>query len=116
MESSVSTATNKIAAIPRARPRTFMVAGNAMIPAPIMVVDKLNTAPVKEAPSASPWEKLLLSAFFVKSGVFSSTMRTETESFLDFRDELLDLLWVLIVMVRICRKMESWKWNFMKES
>lgn len=111
MESSERTATNRIAAIPRARPRTFMVAGNAMMPAPIMVVDKLKTAPVNEAPLASWWEKLLLSdsAFLgINRGVFSSMMLTETASFLDF----LDFFWVLVVMVQLkfWAAMESSKW------
>lgn len=101
IERSVRTATSTIAAMPTARPRTFMVAGNAMMPAPMMVVDKLKTAPVKEAPFSSPWEKLLLSALCVNRGVFSSMMRTETASFLGFFEEFLAFLWVLVVMPQI---------------
>jgi hypothetical protein len=48
-----------------------MVAGKAMIPAPTIVVDKLNTAPVKEAPfnSSKPTSSCLLG----NKGAFSST-------------------------------------------
>jgi hypothetical protein len=35
---------------PGTRPSTFMVAGSAMMPAPTIVVDRLKTAPGKEAP------------------------------------------------------------------
>lgn len=108
IESSARTATSTIAAMPAARPRTFMVAGNAMMPAPMMVVDKLKTAPVKEAPFSSPWEKLLLSPFLcVNRGVFSSMMRTETASFFDFLEELLAFFWVLVVMPQILAAIES---------
>ncbi|GER40599.1 D-3-phosphoglycerate dehydrogenase [Striga asiatica] len=53
-------ATSTMAATPGPSPSTFMAAGNAMIPAPIMVVDRLRTAPVKEAPLNSWRLKLLL--------------------------------------------------------
>ena len=43
---SVISATNTITANPGTMPSTFIVAGTDMIPAPIMVVDMLNTAPL----------------------------------------------------------------------
>lgn len=43
---SVTSATNRITTNPGTMPSTFIVAGTDMIPAPIMVVDMLNTAPL----------------------------------------------------------------------
>jgi hypothetical protein len=39
---------------PSTRLSTFMVAGSAMMPAPMMVVDRLNTAPEKDARGSLP--------------------------------------------------------------
>uniref|UniRef100_A0A0A8YYX9 Uncharacterized protein n=1 Tax=Arundo donax TaxID=35708 RepID=A0A0A8YYX9_ARUDO len=50
MEASVRSAASTIMTRPGTRPSTFMVAGSAIMPAPTMVVDRLNTAPAKEAP------------------------------------------------------------------
>ena len=47
-EDSVRKATKMIIIILGIKPRTFIVSGRAMIPAPTMVGDRLNTAPEKE--------------------------------------------------------------------
>ena len=55
---STENATIRITINPGIMPRTFMVAGIDMIPAPIMVVEMLNTAPENDAPpppEAEPW-------------------------------------------------------------
>lgn len=51
MEDSVSREPRTIITRPGIIPNSFTAAGRAMIPAPTAVVDKLNTAPEKEAPS-----------------------------------------------------------------
>lgn len=49
-DASVKHATNKINKIPGTRPKTFIVAGRAMIPAPTVEVERLKTAPEKDPP------------------------------------------------------------------
>ena len=51
MEDSVNVAPNTIMISPGISPSCFMVAGRAMIPAPTIVVERLNTAPEYDAPS-----------------------------------------------------------------
>lgn len=55
---SVKIATNKMAMNPGIMPSTFMVAGMDMIPAPIMVVEMLKTAPENDAPCMDDDEEL----------------------------------------------------------
>jgi hypothetical protein len=50
MEASARSAASTMLTRPGTRPSTFMVAGSAMMPAPTIVVDRLKTAPGKEAP------------------------------------------------------------------
>eukprot|EP01018_Ginkgo_biloba_P041241 Gb_00074 [translate_table: standard] len=49
MEKFVRNPRSTIRQRPGMSPKTFMVAGNAMIPAPTIVVDRLNTAPENDA-------------------------------------------------------------------
>lgn len=51
---SVSIPANTIMIRPGIAPSCLRVAGRAMIPAPTMVVERLNTAPVYDAPPNSP--------------------------------------------------------------
>lgn len=55
-DSSASTATTRIIAKAGTTPRTFMIAGIDMIPAPTMLVATLNTAPGTEAGGGVPLE------------------------------------------------------------
>lgn len=55
IEASVKKQTKIMRRLPRINPKTFIVAGRAIIPAPTTVVDKLNTAPEKEAPLSPSW-------------------------------------------------------------
>lgn len=54
MEALVKKAMRMIIEIPGKSPRIFIVAGKAMIPAPMIVVARLKTAPLNEAPLNSP--------------------------------------------------------------
>lgn len=65
MEDSVSTAPNTIIIRPGISPNCFTAAGRAMIPAPTIVVERLNTAPENDAPSKPA---SLSSRFWGKSG------------------------------------------------
>lgn len=65
MDDSVSTAPNTIIIRPGISPNCFTAAGRAMIPAPTIVVERLNTAPENDAPSKPA---SLSSRFWGKSG------------------------------------------------
>lgn len=72
IEESAKQATTTIIIMPRKRPNTFTTAGRAIIPALTIVVDKLNTASVKEAPLSSPYTTFC-SCFVGNSGALLAT-------------------------------------------